>query len=306
MLLGVGIALCYATTRPNTAFGATGVTTFGTAFWSLTVSLNVIATLLIAGRLLYHQHKIRILKQSSQYTGVAAILVESAALYSISGLIYIPLFARNLPLQFPFAALFCSASVSDIHPLYLPQSQAFDQQSIAPNLIVLRMALGKAVKSTSDYTMTLGGSSRTRHANIEFAKASHPYTSSSVTASVPSGMKSYKEFTTTNLVDDEVYAMVRIQYETLRRLDCDGVHCRHPWTNRTLQRRVGYDRMTKRNGRIRPIRWHIFMTGLSHNNRNISFLVHHTQLPVRYKDNKISAHFLNDSEFHVECNSFTA
>jgi hypothetical protein len=94
-------------------FGDMLVSDFGTAFWSISVSLNVISTLLIAGQLLWHQRSLRQagLQHSDQYTGIVAVLAESAALYSICGLIYIPLFARNLTLQYPFSALFNSAAV---------------------------------------------------------------------------------------------------------------------------------------------------------------------------------------------------
>lgn len=122
------LALLIETARPGATFGQSLISDFGTAFWSISVSLNVISTLLIAGQLLWHRRSLRRagLKESDQYLTIAAILAESAALYSVSGLIYIPLFARDLALQYPFSALFNSAA------------------SIAPNLIILRMALGVA------------------------------------------------------------------------------------------------------------------------------------------------------------------
>lgn len=94
-------------------FGVKLISDLGTAFWSISVSLNVISTLLIAGRLLWHQRSLRQigLQHSNQYTDIVAVLAESAALYSICGLIYIPLFALNLSLQYPFSALFNSAAV---------------------------------------------------------------------------------------------------------------------------------------------------------------------------------------------------
>jgi len=135
MFLGAvasAIALLIETARPGAVFGMVLISDFGTAFWSISVSLNVISTILIAGYLVWHQRSLRSagLGQADRYIGIAAILAESAALYSICGLIYIPLFARDLALQYPFSALFNSAA------------------SIAPNLIVLRMALGVAVKDS--------------------------------------------------------------------------------------------------------------------------------------------------------------
>ena len=111
--VGSSIALIAETAKPGAMFGAKLISEFGIAFWSISVSLNVISTLLIAGQLLWHQRALRRLgiQDNGQYTGVVAVLAESAALYSICGLIYIPLFARNMTLQYPFSPLFLSAAV---------------------------------------------------------------------------------------------------------------------------------------------------------------------------------------------------
>lgn len=124
-----GIGLMYYSGQPAAAFGQSMVTNFGTAFWSISVGFNVLSTLLITGKLYYHQRQMTRLKQSSEYLSLAAICVESAAIYSIAGLIYIPLFAQNSTKQFAFSALLQSATV------------------IAPTLIILRIALGTAVKA---------------------------------------------------------------------------------------------------------------------------------------------------------------
>jgi len=114
IIIGSSIVLLVETARPGAGFGNPLISKFGTAFWSISVSLNVISTILIAGMLLYHDRKLRRLgfQGNGPYTGIAAVLAESAALYSICGLIYIPLFARNMDLQYPFSPLFISAAVS--------------------------------------------------------------------------------------------------------------------------------------------------------------------------------------------------
>ncbi|KAJ7781714.1 hypothetical protein DFH07DRAFT_385330 [Mycena maculata] len=125
--LASGLGLLIETGQPGGTFGVGLVVPFGTAFWSISVALNVILTFLISYKLL-HQHRrvrsLRVTEVGDRYTDIVAILVESAALYSISGLIYIPLFALNIPLQYPFAALLGSAA------------------GIAPNLIIFRIAMG--------------------------------------------------------------------------------------------------------------------------------------------------------------------
>lgn len=113
IILGVGLALLIETAKPGAAYGSPLISQLGTAFWSISVSLNVISTSLIAGQLLWHRRSLQQvgLHQGDKYIGITAILVESAGLYSICGLIYIPLFAQNLPLQYPFSALLNSVTV---------------------------------------------------------------------------------------------------------------------------------------------------------------------------------------------------
>ena len=80
---------------------------YNTAFWSLTVSLNILCTVLIASRLWYQHLRVRGLGASAEslYASVIAVTVESAALYSLCGVIYIPLVVRKDTLQYPFSAL---------------------------------------------------------------------------------------------------------------------------------------------------------------------------------------------------------
>jgi len=131
--VATGIGLLVETAKPGAVFGQAVVINFGTPFWSLSVATNVLATLLIAGRLLYRRRALRDASvgrdavKYHNYTSSVAIFAESAALYAICALVYIPMFAKNIPLQYPFSALLGSAS------------------AISPTLIILRMAKGKAV-----------------------------------------------------------------------------------------------------------------------------------------------------------------
>lgn len=141
-----GIGLTVASAAKGAHIGAKPIIAFGIAFYSLSVGLNVIVTLLISGRLLYHQHNIRRISAScsQEYTSLIAIIVESGALYAVAGLVYIPLWAVNSPIQYPFSPLLAASS------------------AVAPNLIVLRIALGKAVtKETLSTHVTQ---------NIQFAR----------------------------------------------------------------------------------------------------------------------------------------
>ncbi|KAJ7088621.1 hypothetical protein C8R44DRAFT_442856 [Mycena epipterygia] len=131
--IAMGMGLLVEISKPGAVFGQAAIINFGTPFWSLSVATNVLSTILIAGRLAYRRRAIhQIRKDQARYTrnsttSTSAIFAESAGLYAVAALIYIPLFARNLALQYPFSALLGVVV------------------SIAPTLIILRMAGGTAV-----------------------------------------------------------------------------------------------------------------------------------------------------------------
>ncbi|KAJ7724801.1 hypothetical protein B0H16DRAFT_1585624 [Mycena metata] len=102
---------------------------FSIAYWSLSISLNVILTLAIACRIWLVRRRTRQslgFQHSGQYVSVSAMLVESAALYSTWGLVFLICYARNTPLQ---------------NILLPPLGQV---QGIAPVLILFRVAQGRA------------------------------------------------------------------------------------------------------------------------------------------------------------------
>ncbi|KAJ7489355.1 hypothetical protein FB451DRAFT_1125683 [Mycena latifolia] len=131
--IAMGAGLLVQISKPHASLGQAAIINFGTPFWSLSVSTNVLSTIIIAGRLAYRRRVIHRMGTSQNghrkntYTSTSAIFAESAALYAVAALIYIPLFARNLTLQYPFSALLGVVV------------------SIAPTLIILRMAGGNAV-----------------------------------------------------------------------------------------------------------------------------------------------------------------
>ncbi|KAJ7182736.1 hypothetical protein C8R43DRAFT_1083654 [Mycena crocata] len=127
--VGMGTGLLVEVSKPTGVLGESSVIDFGTPFWSLSVTTNVLSTLLIAGRLAYCRRRRHGAEQVGRHshTSTSAIFAESAALYAVVALIYIPLWARNLALQYPFSALMGAVV------------------SIAPTLIILRMAGGKAI-----------------------------------------------------------------------------------------------------------------------------------------------------------------
>ncbi|KAJ3813288.1 hypothetical protein F5876DRAFT_35388 [Lentinula aff. lateritia] len=107
---------------------------------SLSCSLNAIITILITARLLMARRRIREIMSedmSNVYTGVIAILVESALPFTVLGIVFAVLLGKNLPEQL---------ALSLTWGYYI---------GLAPQLIILRVAMGRAwSKDTSAQVST--------------------------------------------------------------------------------------------------------------------------------------------------------
>ncbi|KAF8644102.1 hypothetical protein AX14_009497 [Amanita brunnescens Koide BX004] len=118
----------------------------GTAYVATTLSINLLVTSLIITRLLLYRKEVsKTLPayHTKQYLSVAAIVVESALLYSIFSLAFIITYALHNPMNRVFVYMGSAC------------------QQIAGYMIVLRVAQGRAWTSN---TLTLG----TVSANIRF------------------------------------------------------------------------------------------------------------------------------------------
>ena len=76
-------------------------------FW-MSLSLNISMTIAICGRLLFYRRRItRVLgpNHGTQYTSVAAMIVESSFIYSAFSLLFLIPFALNNPIQNAFIQL---------------------------------------------------------------------------------------------------------------------------------------------------------------------------------------------------------
>ncbi|KAF9447761.1 hypothetical protein P691DRAFT_638943, partial [Macrolepiota fuliginosa MF-IS2] len=102
-------------------------------YWAISIALNVIITTCIAIRVLYMRHQMRQARvgSGSEYVTYTSMTVESAALYTVNGLIFLVSYAVNSPIQ-------------NLALPVLGQSQ-----SISPLLIILRVLQGRAWSSTT-------------------------------------------------------------------------------------------------------------------------------------------------------------
>ncbi|KAF9269953.1 hypothetical protein L218DRAFT_4101 [Marasmius fiardii PR-910] len=136
----MSLLLIYESAQPGANFFKGHAVDFGVPYIALTISNNVIVTSLICGRLITVKSRMRTAigpDHAKMYTSVIAIMVESAAPFTILGVIYAITYARHSPTSIAFVQLwgdFCALS---------------------PQFIILRVAMGKAwSKGTSGQLTT--------------------------------------------------------------------------------------------------------------------------------------------------------
>jgi hypothetical protein len=93
---------------------------FGVPWISLTVSLNGILTAMITIRLLMAHNTLQSVmgpEHSKQYIGIIAILVESAAPFTILGIVFAVLYSKSIPEEVFFSSvwgIFCVSLLSGV------------------------------------------------------------------------------------------------------------------------------------------------------------------------------------------------
>jgi len=96
--LGTSIALLVETANPSQYLAGKLTIDFAICWYIFSVSVNVLSTIAILSRLLWKRKTITALlgkEHSRVYTGIVAMLIESAAIYSILGIIFIGNYFRQ-------------------------------------------------------------------------------------------------------------------------------------------------------------------------------------------------------------------
>ena len=102
-----------AVTRPNSSIFTSTTVNLGLIYWSLSIAVNVLVTILIVARIYVVQRALsRALDEHSKhsdkfYSNVSAMLIESAALYTIPGIIFLVGYSLHSTLQFTVGPLEC-------------------------------------------------------------------------------------------------------------------------------------------------------------------------------------------------------
>jgi len=181
LLASVGTSIALLIETGNSSEGVFGPLTLDLAicWYIFSVSVNVFATIAIVGRLLWKRRAINAIlgkEHSKSYTGVVAMLIESAAMYSILGLIFIGCYFRQNPagdLILPFLG---------------------NLEGISPMMIIYRVAVGR------------GWSHKTlRHVNSTFAITTlhfnGPTSTTMESSNVTTGLAHYSTKATTSSGD---------------------------------------------------------------------------------------------------------
>lgn len=130
---------------------------FAVPYWSLSTAVNIVLTFLIVLRLLLARNQLKAVfgaEYAQNYTSLIAIIIESAAIYSVTSIIYLIAFARNSNVQNLVIPVLGQVMVK-FFPLPLnPCTRSnTSSQCISPELIAIRVAYGKAFsKETTQLT----------------------------------------------------------------------------------------------------------------------------------------------------------
>lgn len=98
----LGVLVVFQSARPNASIWSHSTVIVAIPYFCLSLALNALLSLLIASRLLWHRRSV--LKSlgpghTEMYTSIAAMFIESAALYAIVGIVYVICFARGSNVQ---------------------------------------------------------------------------------------------------------------------------------------------------------------------------------------------------------------
>ncbi|KAJ8519043.1 hypothetical protein ONZ45_g3971 [Pleurotus djamor] len=135
-LASTALSVCVAiqAAKPHSSLWAGKTFDYGVPFWSISMTLNILLTVLLVARLLYARHKIRSAlgpTYGQTYTDIVAITIEAALPYALVCLVFIILYAMKNTAEILF------------NPMML------QVQCLTPELIVLRVIRGRAWTSTT-------------------------------------------------------------------------------------------------------------------------------------------------------------
>jgi hypothetical protein len=133
---------------------------FTTPYFAMSLALNILVTILIVVRLMLYRRRINQALPSNtnhgaQYVSLAAMVYESAAIYSVFSLLFLVPFTIGHPLSQLFIQALSPVQVRTIHASLDQFSSLLSAQIMSSLLIIFRIAQGKAWSNKTDMVMTV-------------------------------------------------------------------------------------------------------------------------------------------------------
>ena len=147
----------YKTSQPNSDILSPVLVDFGLSYLSISVSLNVLLTLMIVIRLVLHSRNIRIAMGAPSgvaglYRAVVVMLIESSAIYTVSSLLFLGPWGSGNHIADMFLSIVAEIQVCAFcsqHTEVFEHVRLIWLQVIAPLLIIRRVANRSALTSKS-------------------------------------------------------------------------------------------------------------------------------------------------------------
>lgn len=212
MLFGsfaVAVVFAIETASPEGLFSQT-TTNFALPYFAISLSLNIILTLLIVGRMWFYQREGRAVFGQSygkHYASISAMFIESAALYAICSILLLATYAIQHPINQIWFGL--SPSV----------------QMIANYLIIYRVADGRAWSSEMFTKATGVVSSIAFDSNASYNDTPSRNNSEPTTTTVVSDSRAYSvPLQTLGIVDDGVSSRSKVDDSSKVSVERSSVH----------------------------------------------------------------------------------
>ena len=158
------------------------------AFWSFSLALNVVATLLIAGRLYYYRRRAKRTlgtSHASQYTSVIAMVIESELLYTSVLVVQLAVFALGHPVSNAIIQFEAQVQVRNhIRDSHRDFRLTKCGQAIAALMIVFRVAKGQGWTKDTHAVVSAWNQTTGAGAVIQLTNASSYRTAVQVTQEV--------------------------------------------------------------------------------------------------------------------------
>jgi hypothetical protein len=157
----MGITFLYQTSQPNSSVWNATAIDFGLPYFSISLSLNILLTLMIVTRLVLHSRNVRTAMGAPRgaaglYKAIVTMLIESCTLYAVSSLLFVGPWGAGSHIADIFLPILAESQVRALYTMIFERDCLMLRQVIAPLLVIQRVATQSALTSNSVATGNLG------------------------------------------------------------------------------------------------------------------------------------------------------